>query len=117
MVPPQYGDTTIMDTPEFWLGRPLETIVDYRYSLVRGNTRANVEDAADPGRTLLQLQELSMAARPVDSELQLTKAPRKTLTLSEDTQPFGPVGPDWRVSRPRTSRWRARSRSPTTTGT
>lgn len=93
MVPPQYGDTSIMDTPEFWLGRPLETIVDYRYSLVRGNTRANVEDAADPGRTLQQLQELSMAAKPVDSELRLSKAPRRVLTLSEDTQPFGPSAP------------------------
>jgi DNA repair protein NreA len=93
MVPPQFGDTSMMDTPEFWLGRPLETIVDYRYSLVRGNVRARVEDAADPGRTLLQLQELSMAAKPVDSELRLSKAPRKVLTLSEDTQPFGPSAP------------------------
>jgi hypothetical protein len=93
MVPPQYGDTSILDTPEFWLGKPLETIVDYRYSLVRGNTRANVEDAANPGRTLQQLQELSMAAKPVDSELRLSKAPRKVLTLSEDSQPFGPSAP------------------------
>lgn len=93
MVPPQFGDTSVMDTPELWLGRPLESIVDYRYSLVRGNTRASVEDAADPGRTLQQLQELSMAARPVDSELRLSKAPRKVLTLSEDTQPFGPSAP------------------------
>jgi hypothetical protein len=93
MVPPQYGDTSIMDTPELWLGKPLESIVDYRYSLVRGNTKASVEDAKDPGRMLLQLQELSMAARPVDSELRLSKAPRKLLTLSEDTQPFGPSAP------------------------
>jgi len=93
MVPPQYGDTSIMDTPELWLGKPLETIVDYRYSLVRGNMSANVEDAANPGRTLQQLQELSMAAKPVDSELRLSKAPRKVLTLSEDTQPFGPSAP------------------------
>src|SRR5258708_37860338 len=70
MVPPQYGDTSIMDTPEFWLGRPLETIVDYRYSLVRGNTRANVEDEANPGRTLQRLQELPRAARPVASDRQ-----------------------------------------------
>ena len=93
MVPPRYGDTSIMDTPELWLGRPLESIVDYRYSLVRGSTAARVEEAADPGRTLQQLQELSMAARPVDSELRLSKAPRKVLTLSEDTQTFGPSAP------------------------
>lgn len=98
MVPPRYGDTSVLDTPELWLGRPLESIVDYRYSLVRGNKTARVEEAADPGRTLQQLQELSMAARPVDSELRLSKAPRKVLTLSEDTQPFGPSAPMERLT-------------------
>jgi len=91
MVPPQYGDTSILDTPERWLGRPIESIVDYRYSLVRGNTRARVEDAADPNSATRRLQELSMASRPVDSELRLSKPPRKFLTLSEDSQPFGPT--------------------------
>jgi len=93
MVPPVFGDTAIMDTPEEWLGKPLETIVDYRYSLVRGNVRARVEDAASPSGNLEKLQELSMAARPVDTELKLQSAPRKILTLSEDTQPYGPSAP------------------------
>jgi len=93
MVPPRFGDTTILDTPEDWLGRPIEQIVDYRYSLIRGNTRANIIEAREPGRLLTSLQELAMARRPVDSELKLTKAPRKILTLSEDTQPFGPSAP------------------------
>ncbi len=93
MVPPVYGETAIMDTPEEWLGKPLETIVDYRYSLVRGNVRARVEDAANPTGNLEKLQELSMAARPVDTELKLQKAPRKILTLNEDTQPYGPSAP------------------------
>jgi len=93
MVPPQFGDTSILDTPEEWLGRPVDEIVDYRYSLVRGNTRAAVEDAQRPGRLLSSLQELAMAGRPVDTELRLTKAPRRMLTLSEDTQPFGPSAP------------------------
>jgi hypothetical protein len=90
MVPPEYGDTSILDTPEDWLGRPIDQIVDYRFSLVRGNARAKVTDAVDPGRFLSSLQELTMSSRPVDSELKLTKAPRKVLTLSEETQPFGP---------------------------
>src|SRR5207249_3593721 len=84
---------TIMDTPEQWLGRPIEKIVDYRFSLVRGNTRASVSDAAKPTGMLEKLHELSMAARPVDSELHLTKAPRKVLMLSEESQPFGPSAP------------------------
>ena len=93
MVPPQYGDTSVLDTPEEWLGKPIDQIVDYRYSLVRGNSRARVEDAREPGRFLTSLQELAMAAKPVDTELRLTKAPRRILTLSEDTQPYGPSGP------------------------
>ena len=93
MVPPRFGDTTILDTPEEWLGRPIDEIVDYRYSLVRGNSRASVEDAREPGWFLSSLQELAMAAKPVDTELKLTKAPRRILTLSEDTQPYGPSGP------------------------
>ena len=93
MVPPRFGDTAILDTPEEWLGKPLDQIVDYRYSLVRGNSRASVEEATEPGRLLTSLQELAMAARPVDTELKLTKAPRRILTLSEDTQPYGPSAP------------------------
>jgi hypothetical protein len=93
MVPPTYGDTSVLDTPEEWLGRPIEQIVDYRYSLVRGNSRANVTDAKEPDRFLSTLQELAMADRPVDAELKLTKAPRRILTLSEDTQPYGPSAP------------------------
>ncbi|MDE1857507.1 MAG: hypothetical protein KGI26_00355 [Thaumarchaeota archaeon] len=106
MVPPQYGDTAILDTPEEWLGRPVDQIVDYRYALVRGNSKAKVEDARDPGRMLASLQELAMAARPVDTELKLTKAPRKILTLSEDTQPYGPSGPldHFRIDNPSVDR-------------
>ncbi len=93
MVPAQFGDTSILDTPEEWLGRPIDQIVDYRYSLVRGNSRANVVDAKEPNRFLSTLQELAMSSKPVDAELRLSKAPRKVLTLSEDTQPYGPSAP------------------------
>ncbi len=93
MVPAQYGDTSILDTPEQWLGKPIEQIVDYRYSLVRGNRKANVIDAKDPNRFLASLHELAMAGGPVDAELRLTKVPRRILTLSEDTQPYGPSAP------------------------
>ncbi len=93
MVPSRFGNTEILDTPEEWLGKPIEQIVDYRYALVRGNRRANVIDARDPGRFLADLQELAMASRSVDTELKLTKPPRRMLTLSEDTQPYGPSAP------------------------
>jgi hypothetical protein len=106
MVPPQFGDTSVLDTPEEWLGRPIDDIVGYRYSLVRGNSKASVDDAREPERFLTSLQELAMAAKPVDAELKLTKAPRRILTLSEDTQPYGPSGPldKFRIDNPSVDR-------------
>ncbi len=106
LVPAQFGDTAILDTPEEWLGRPLDQIVDYRFSLVRGNSRTKVDEAANPGRLLSSLQELAMAAKPVDTELKLTKPPRQVLTLSEDTQPYGPSAPlqQFKISNPSVDR-------------
>ena len=36
MLPPIHGDTAILDSPEKWVGKSLEDIVNYRLSLVRG---------------------------------------------------------------------------------
>ena len=33
MLPPIHGDTTLLDTPEKWLGKSLEEIVNYRLIL------------------------------------------------------------------------------------
>ena len=93
MIPPIHGDTTILDTPELWLGKSIEQIVDYRYSLVRGKSRSNVYAAVDGGRLLGTLQELAMGSTPADAEATFTKKPRRVLALSEDTQPFGPSAP------------------------
>lgn len=93
MVPPYRGDTEILDTPEFWLGKGIQEIIDYRFALIRGKTRANVYDARSGGRLLDVLQELAMGKRPVDAEAVLTRVPNKVITLSGETQPFGPSAP------------------------
>ena len=36
MVPPVSGDTEILDTPEWWMGKGFDEIVNFRYSLLRG---------------------------------------------------------------------------------
>ena len=90
MVPPFYGDTQILDTPENWMGKPIQDIIDYRFSLIRGKSRAHVLDAQHGNRLLENLQELSMSLRPTDSEMVLAKAPRKILSLDDNSQPFGP---------------------------
>ncbi|MFQ6129671.1 MAG: Nre family DNA repair protein [Candidatus Hadarchaeaceae archaeon] len=93
MVPPYRGDTEILDTPEFWLGKGIQEIIDYRFALIRGKSRANVHDARSGGRLLDVLQELAMGKRPVDAEAVLTRVPNKVITLSGETQPFGPSAP------------------------
>lgn len=75
------------------MGRPVEEILDYRFALIRGNRRAHVLDAQSGDRFLVTLQEMAMAAQPVDAELELAKRPRRVLSLSEDSQPFGPSAP------------------------
>lgn len=93
MVPPYHGDTEILDTPEMWIGKSIEQIIDYRFSLIRGKTRASVYDVQSGGGLLETLQELAMGIHPADSQATFTKKPRKILTLSEETQPFGPSAP------------------------
>lgn len=93
MVPPYFGNTEILDTPELWIGKSVDEIIDYRFSLIRGKVRASVFDAQAGGRLLDALQELAMGSRPVEAEALLTKMPRKVITLSEDSQPFGPSAP------------------------
>jgi hypothetical protein len=93
MVPPYFGDTEILDTPELWVGKSVDEIIDYRFSLIRGKVRTNVFDARAGGRFLDTLQELAMGERPTDAEALLTRKPRKVITLSEYSQPFGPSAP------------------------
>jgi len=93
MVPPYFGDTEILDTPELWIGKTVDEIIDYRFSLIRGKVRASVFEAQSGGRFLDTLQELAMGVEPADSEARLTKVPNKVITLSEDSQPFGPSAP------------------------
>ncbi len=93
MVPPVSGNTEIMDTPEWWMGKGFDEIVDFRYSLLRGYSQANVEDARDGTKLIDKLQEVAMMTKPVDTELVLSRPARKVLDLREDSQPFGPIAP------------------------
>jgi hypothetical protein len=93
MVPPFKGDTAILDTPEMWLGKGIQDIIDYRFALVRGKARADVHEAPFAGRLLGSLQELAMGKAPVDAEILLERLPSNTLTLGSEIQPFGPSAP------------------------
>jgi len=44
MIPPEVGDTSIIDTPERWFGKSIEEIADFRIKLVRGMYKTNIRD-------------------------------------------------------------------------
>jgi hypothetical protein len=90
LIPPSKGDTRLLDTPELWIGKDIQTIIDYRFSLVRGKSLVDIHDAVDPGRYLLDLHDLALSTSSVEVDAKFRKKPRMAVTLSENTQPFGP---------------------------
>jgi len=90
LVPPEIGDTSVMDAPERWYGKSLEDIIGFRSSLVRSKELVPVESARDPNRSLQLMQEIVMSDAPVDTEMRLEKKPSFSLKFSEFSPPHGP---------------------------
>ena len=90
MVPPMHGDTTLLDSPELWVGKSLEEIVNFRLSLIRGIKNIPINEPN--GRYIENLHEVAMSSRPIDSELQFYKNPKPVASIDGESAPFGPVG-------------------------
>lgn len=97
MIPPQHGNTAILDRTELWAGKSIEEIANYRLSLVRGTFSMNVNDTT--GRFIENMQELAMSERPAESEATFEKKPfadielEKEVRLNAGVAPFGPAAP------------------------
>jgi len=94
------SDYHILDAPELWFGKSIVDVIGYRSSLVRNNFKINVNigkrsrkntPPMKAQKLLETSQELSMAARPVDTE---TKLPKMNLRMLMDNHalPMGPTG-------------------------
>ena len=90
MVPPMHGDTTLLDSPELWVGKSLEEIVNFRLSLIRGIKNIPINEPN--GRYIENLHEVAMSSRPIDSELHFYKNPKPVASIDGESAPFGPVG-------------------------
>ena len=93
LVPPVHENTAIFDSPENWFGKSMDEIVGFRSLLIRGKHLVNVTKINDAGKILDQTRELALADTCVDTELNLTKKPQGSITMSDDVQPFGPSAP------------------------
>src|SRR5690349_3020068 len=90
MLPPVHGNTTILDSPEQWLGKSLEEIVNYRLSLVRGIQNMPVTNPT--GKYIESLHEVAMASKPIDSDIQFLKNTAPVTSIDGENPPFGPIG-------------------------
>ncbi|KKN30227.1 hypothetical protein LCGC14_0836100 [marine sediment metagenome] len=93
-------DYHILDAPELWFGKQIVDIIRYRSSLVRSNFKLNVNIGRKSRKNTLSIktqklldasQELSMAARPVDTETKLEKMNLRML-MDNHSLPMGPSG-------------------------
>lgn len=89
LVPPSSGDTSIMATPEMWVGKSIEEIVGYRSSLIRGMYRTNIHNA-DNGRIEEMITELAIADKFSGVEEKLKHKPTLNMHFDENSQPYGP---------------------------
>jgi hypothetical protein len=95
MVPDIHGNTSILDSPERWLGKTLQEILNFRLSLVRGSNSIKIHDLDN--RFILSLHELIMSSKPAESELNFYNKPlfyqsliSKNNDLNTEFTPFGP---------------------------
>ncbi len=93
LVPAIIGDTSEMDTPERWIGKSIDDIVGMRSSLVRGLYTVNVKKIDKFGKIVDDMQFLSMAENPVDTNAEFFKKPGGRIELDDEVQPFGPSAP------------------------
>ena len=88
LVPPEFGDTSVMGRPEMWVGKSIDEIVDMRFRLVRGKYRIDATDFAKYGRMVDAVQEVALAERPIDIETTFSQKPRGRVVLDDDIEPF-----------------------------
>jgi len=92
LIPPSHGDTALLDTPEMWIGKSIDEIVDFRSCLVRGKYLVHIKDL-ESNRIIEATPEMALSASPVDAEVEFLKKPEARLVLDDEVQPFGPTAP------------------------
>jgi len=93
MIPPYHGDTSLLDTPERWLGLPIDDIIQFRSSMVRGMHAVKVDDVETTDRVVVRTRELALSKTPPEVAAEFTKKPSGRLVVDDSVEPFGPSAP------------------------
>lgn len=90
LVPPKFGDTTMLDSPESWTGKPVSDIIQYRMNLVRGVK--NIPAKVTTSRYVEDLQDLAMGRNPTDTDITFSGPLRGVGLADGHSAPHGPTG-------------------------
>jgi len=93
MIPPVMGDTSVIDTPELWLDRSIDDIVDFRSMLIRGKHAVDVFDVENSNKIVEYTRELALAKNSVFTDAIFAKKPTGRIAFYDDAQPHGPSAP------------------------
>jgi len=93
MIPPVMGDTSEIDTPERWLHKTLDDIVDFRSQLVRGKFTVDVTNVESPHRIVEFTRELALSKNAVFADAVFEKKPYGKIAFYDEIQPHGPSAP------------------------
>jgi hypothetical protein len=93
MIPPITGDTSLIDTPELWLNRSLDDIVDFRSMLIRGKHTVDVFDVESSNKNVEYTRELALSKNSVFTDVLFEKKPKGRISFYDETQPHGPSAP------------------------
>jgi hypothetical protein len=92
LVPPSLGDTSIMATPERWIGKTIPEIVQMRSMLIRGMYRTKVKNP-DNGKIEEMIKEMALSEKFATVDIKLKHRPNNEIRMDENGQPFGPSAP------------------------
>jgi hypothetical protein len=93
MLPPRFGDTHLLDTPEEWVGQSIEGIISMRQELVRGRHPVRVDEPEAPDRLLQLTRELALGRGCPRVDAQFGRKIAGRIELSSEVQPMGPSAP------------------------
>jgi hypothetical protein len=93
MIPPIMGDTSVIDTPELWLDRSIDDIVDFRSMLIRGKHTVDIYDVESSNKIIEYTRELALSKNSVFTEAIFKKKPAGRIAFYDESQPHGPSAP------------------------
>ena len=93
MIPPLMGDTSLIDSPERWLDKSIDDIVDFRSLLIRGKYNVDIFDVHNSNNIIQFTRELALSKNSVFAEALFEKKPRGRVAFYDEAQPHGPSAP------------------------